>query len=98
MLCRTIHRTRTALALLVAVALVAVTAACSSNNSTAPESGKVELRFAWWGNAARAELTNTAIKAFEAENPNITVKPEYGDIGGYFDKLATQVAANDAPD
>jgi len=58
----------------------------------------VEIRFAWWGNAGRAELTNKAIAEFEAANPNIKVKPEYGDISGYFDKLATQVAANDAPD
>jgi multiple sugar transport system substrate-binding protein len=58
----------------------------------------VEIRFSWWGNAGRAELTNKAIAEFEAANPNIKVKPEYGDIGGYFDKLATQMAANDAPD
>ena len=58
----------------------------------------MEIRFAWWGNAGRAELTNKAIAEFEAANPNIKVKPEYGDISGYFDKLATQVAANDAPD
>ncbi len=58
----------------------------------------MEIRFAWWGNAGRAELTNKAIAEFEAANPDIKVKPEFGDIGGYFDKLATQVAANDAPD
>lgn len=89
---------RTTLALLVTVVLVALTTACSNGGSSASDGGKVELRFSWWGNAARAELTSKAIKAFEAENPGITVKAEYGDIGGYFDKLATQVAANDAPD
>ena len=43
-------------------------------------------------------MTQAAIAAFEAENPNIKIKPEYGDWSGYWDKLATQVAANDAPD
>ena len=92
-----IRRARKSIAVLTAVALFGLTA-CSSGSSNQAESGPVEIRFSWWGNATRAELTNKAIKAFEAENPTIKVKPEYGDIGGYFDKLATQVAANDAPD
>jgi multiple sugar transport system substrate-binding protein len=93
-----IHRARRAVAILAAISLLGLTSACSSSPTNQPENGNVEIRFSWWGNASRAELTNKAIKAFEAENPNITVKPEFGDIGGYFDKLATQMAANDAPD
>ncbi|GAA1600344.1 extracellular solute-binding protein [Kribbella sancticallisti] len=58
----------------------------------------VTLRFSWWGNEDRAKLTQKAIDAFQTANPGITVKPEYGDFTGYFDKLATSVAANDAPD
>jgi multiple sugar transport system substrate-binding protein len=81
-----------------AVGLLGLTAACASPSANQPENGNVEIRFSWWGNASRAELTNKAIKEFEAANPSIKVKPEYGDIGGYFDKLATQMAANDAPD
>ena len=89
---------RKSIAILTAVSTLGLTAACSSPSSNQPEDGLVEIRFSWWGNAGRAELTNKAIAEFEAANPNIKVKPEYGDIGGYFDKLATQVAANDAPD
>lgn len=92
-----IRRARTSIAVLTAIGLLGLTA-CSNDSSGQPDSGNVEIRFSWWGNATRAELTNKAIKAFEAENPTIKVKAEYGDIGGYFDKLATQVAANDAPD
>ena len=58
----------------------------------------MELRFSWWGSDKRAQVTQAAIDAFEAENPNIKIKAEYGDWSGYWDKLATQVAANDAPD
>jgi multiple sugar transport system substrate-binding protein len=93
-----IRRIRTSIAILSATAILAVTAGCSGPSGNTAEDGPVEIRFSWWGNAGRAELTNKAIAEFEAANPNIKVKPEYGDIGGYFDKLATQMAANDAPD
>ncbi|BCW51193.1 hypothetical protein StoSoilB13_35350 (plasmid) [Arthrobacter sp. StoSoilB13] len=95
---KSVRRMRKSVAVLAAVGLLGLTVACSSPSSNQSGDGPVEIRFSWWGNATRAELTNKAIKEFEAANPNIKVKPEYGDIGGYFDKLATQVAANDAPD
>lgn len=95
---KVIRTLRKSTAILTAAALLGLTAACSSTPSNKPEDGPVEIRFSWWGNAGRADLTNKAIAEFEKANPNIKVKPEYGDIGGYFDKLATQVAANDAPD
>lgn len=88
-----------------ATAIIAATAAavlalsaCGGGAEQKSADGKVELRFSWWGGDKRAQLTQDAIKAFEAENPNITIKAEYGDWSGYWDKLATQVAANDAPD
>ncbi|MGF4043445.1 ABC transporter substrate-binding protein [Paenarthrobacter nitroguajacolicus] len=87
---------------LVAATAAAVLALTACGGSGGPEAksadGKVELRFSWWGGDKRAQLTQEAIAAFEAENPNIKIKPEYGDWSGYWDKLATQVAANDAPD
>lgn len=58
----------------------------------------VTLRFAWWGGDLRNEMTLAAIEAFEAEHPNITVEAELGPFDGFFDKIATQVAAGDAPD
>lgn len=96
---RRLFRTfRKSVAAIAAVSLVSLTAACSSAPSNEAQDGPVEIRFSWWGNEGRAQLTNKALAEFEAANPNIKVKPEYGDISGYFDKLATQVAANDAPD
>ncbi|MFF1827844.1 ABC transporter substrate-binding protein [Paenarthrobacter sp. NPDC058040] len=89
---------RKSIAFVAALGLAGLATGCAGSGNTQAESGPVEIRFSWWGNAGRAELTNKAIAEFEAANPNIKVKPEYGDIGGYFDKLATQVAANDAPD
>ncbi len=81
-----------------AAAVVLALSACGGGASPQSDGGPVELRFSWWGSDKRAQLTQAAIAAFEAENPNIKIKPEYGDWSGYWDKLATQVAANDAPD
>jgi multiple sugar transport system substrate-binding protein len=81
-----------------AAAVVLALSACGSGSPAASSDGPVELRFSWWGSDKRAQLTQQAIDAFEAENPNIKIKAEYGDWSGYWDKLATQVAANDAPD
>ena len=58
----------------------------------------VTLSFTWWGNDVRHGITEELIAAFEAENENITIEPQYTDWAGYWDKLATTVAAGDAPD
>lgn len=81
-------------------ALVVAAALALSACSTAPEDsgGPVELRFSWWGNEQRAKATQQAIDAFEDANPGIAVKGEYADFTAYFDRVATQVAAGDAPD
>lgn len=81
-----------------ALALVLPLAACGANDSGDSAGGPVTLRFTWWGSDARHALTQKVIDAFEAENPNIKVKGEFGEWGGYWDKLATQTAANDSPD
>lgn len=72
-------------------------AGCSTDNSGADE-GPVALSFAWWGSASRHEMTEEAIAAFTAKHPDITVEGLPSEFGGYFDRLATQTAAKDAPD
>jgi len=91
---------RSYLKLSAAVAASALTlTGCSSGGApAAEETGPVTIRFTWWGGDARQKATQKVIEAFQAENPNITVVGEYSDWTGYWDKLATQVAANDAPD
>lgn len=58
----------------------------------------VTLRFTWWGSDARHKRTQQVIDAFTKAHPNITIKGEFKDWNGYWDALATTVAANDAPD
>lgn len=94
------RRRRRGTGIVAAAAAVVMGLTACGGGEAAPQSadGVVELRFSWWGGDKRAQLTQEAIAAFEAANPNIKIKPEYGDWSGYWDKLATQVAANDAPD
>ncbi|MGO2359891.1 MAG: ABC transporter substrate-binding protein [Brachybacterium tyrofermentans] len=92
---------RTALALPAALVSLGSLSACGPNASGGgggDESGSGSLRFAWWGNPRRDELTKAAISAYQEVAPDLTISAEPGDWGGYWDKLATQIAGGDAPD
>lgn len=68
-----------------------------SEESTDPDA-PVTIKFSWWGSDTRHELTQQVLDNFMAKHPNITVVSDFTDWNGYWDKLATTVAANDAPD
>ena len=85
-------------ALSLAGALAFSLAACSQEAPVEEEQGPVELRMTWWGGDARHEVTNAALDAFEAENPNITVVRDFGGFEGYIDKITTQYAGGNSPD
>jgi multiple sugar transport system substrate-binding protein len=71
-------------------------AGCGGGSSSS--GGPVEIDFVWWGDANRAKGTQAAIEAFQRKNPGIVVKTDYQDSSPYQDKLATRIAARDAPD
>jgi multiple sugar transport system substrate-binding protein len=87
-----------------ALAAVAMTAAllaasaCGGDSGGASANGEVTLRFNWWGSDTRHKITQQVIDQFEKDHPKIKIKGEFGEWAGYWDKLATTVAANDAPD
>lgn len=84
-----------------AVAALATTltlTACSSGSSGDGGDAKATITFSWWGSDERTATTNAVIADFEKTHPNITVKGQPGAIDSYFDKLATETAAGDAPD
>ncbi|MGA7205419.1 MAG: extracellular solute-binding protein [Specibacter sp.] len=93
---RAFHRTVGSLA--AAVTASFALAACGKSGPATNAAGQSEIRFSWWGSDGRVKVTTAAIAVFEKENPTILAKPEYGDWSGYWDKLATQTAGNDAPD
>jgi multiple sugar transport system substrate-binding protein len=93
-------RPRLLTALLLLVCLLAVTA-CAPGQSLRSESdsgGQVTLRVSTWGNDSRVRLTQEAVDAFTAANPDIKVTIENTDWGGYWDKLATMTAGGNSPD
>ena len=60
--------------------------------------GSAELTMAWWGNDVRNKNTTNAIAAYTKANPGVKISPQPGEWASYWDKLATQVAGNTAPD
>ncbi|MBV2365584.1 ABC transporter substrate-binding protein [Streptomonospora nanhaiensis] len=76
-------------------ALVLAATACGGGSG---EDEVVELRFSWWGADDRHATTQEVIERFEQAHPNIRVEGEYTDWESYWDRLATNTAANDAPD
>jgi multiple sugar transport system substrate-binding protein len=80
----------------IGIASVIALSACSAPAADPDE--PITLTMTWWGNDTRLANTEAIIEAFEAEHPNITIEPSYSDYSGYWDKLATQTAANDTPD
>ena len=86
-------------ALAVPPALLALSA-CGPNRSGDGDGagGDGSLRFAWWGNEKRDALTNQALELYLEQNEGVSVSAEPTDWGGYWDRLATQIAGGDIPD
>lgn len=66
--------------------------------TTGKESTDAKLRFMWWGGETRHKATVEAVDEFVKQNPGLSVAYEYSGFDGYFDKLLTQMAGNNAPD
>ncbi|MBR2288297.1 MAG: extracellular solute-binding protein [Clostridia bacterium] len=59
---------------------------------------KTQLTILWWGSQTRHDLTVAMIEKFEEKYPDIDLIVDYSDWGGYWTKLAAQVAGGQAPD
>lgn len=92
---RSVHRRLAPAAVLTAGALLL--SGCGAGSADGDD-GDVTLRFYWWGHDGRHENTQEIIDIYEEENPGVTIEPEYSDWSGYWDRLATQTAAGEAPD
>lgn len=64
----------------------------------AAEEAETTIRFSWWGGDARHEATLEAIELYESEHPGVKIEPEYSSYSGYYEKLVTQLASQNAPD
>jgi multiple sugar transport system substrate-binding protein len=90
-------RRRVLTALILLVCLL-VPAACGSGSGQNESGSPVTLRVSTWGNDSRLKLTQKAVDAFTAANPNIKVSIENSEWGSYWDKLATATAGKNSPD
>ncbi|GAB2807372.1 ABC transporter substrate-binding protein [Lentzea nigeriaca] len=92
-------RRRTALTVLLSLT-ASLLAACGSGSDAGGDltAEPVTLRFTWWGADDRHKRTQQVIEMFQKKHPNITIKGEFKEWNGYWDSLATTMAANDAPD
>lgn len=70
----------------------------AQTTQTAAPAKKITLRVAWWGNQVRNERTQKAMDLYNKNNPNVSFEGEFVAWDGYWDKLATQSAANNLPD
>ena len=73
--------------------------AAASGSPEAPKaSAPTTIRFAWWTTEERTAITLETIAAYEKANPGVTIVPEYAGYAGFWDKIAVQIAAKEAPD
>lgn len=84
--------------LLIALSLAAGSFLFAQAQEEAVSEDVVEVRLSWWTNEVRTAVTLATIEAYEAEHPNVKIIPEYTGWAGYWDKLETQIAANETPD
>ncbi|WP_022872778.1 ABC transporter substrate-binding protein [Nesterenkonia alba] len=86
---------------IVPLALASLTVGALSLSACAgadAQDDSVSLRFALWGSETRVQNTENIIEAYQEENPEVSIEVEYNDWDGYWDRLNTQLAADDAPD
>ncbi|TXK82611.1 ABC transporter substrate-binding protein [Paenibacillus sp. N3.4] len=76
----------------------ASTATAAATAKTVDSAKPVKLRIVWWGAQARHDATMKALDLYTKKHPNVTFEPEFSGFDGYFQKLATQAAAGNAPD
>lgn len=59
---------------------------------------QVTLRMSWWGGDSRHEKILAVIDAFQKENPDIVIEPEYSAFADYRDKFTMQLTSGAAAD
>jgi multiple sugar transport system substrate-binding protein len=100
---RTILLPMVLLLALVASACTVPAAAPGTGQSVSPgeaasPAGETIIRLAWWGNEPRHNMYNDLADLYEEQHSGVQIEREFADWGGYWEKLATQVAGGNAPD
>ncbi|HEX2145221.1 MAG TPA: extracellular solute-binding protein [Glycomyces sp.] len=91
-------RRRTLLTGATASAALGAAAACGDDGPAGTADDPVEISFEWWGDDARAEVTDQALKLFEEKNEGIKVQRNFADYPVYWEGLTGRMASQDLPD
>jgi multiple sugar transport system substrate-binding protein len=86
---------------LVMLALMISSAALFASPNRQPTTGAASgaIRWAFWGNEERIQLTQKAIDAYQAKNPGVKINIEpAGGTGDHFNRVDTQLAGGNGPD
>lgn len=89
---------RQTLLLLSALGAAPALGGCGPNLPSRSNSDPDTVRIYWWGGDLRHQLTQEALGLFTDAHGDVTVKPEYSEWTGYWDKLATQTSGGSMPD
>ncbi|MBT8226228.1 MAG: extracellular solute-binding protein [Dactylosporangium sp.] len=92
-----LRRTLLCAALAATVALPLAVTGCGNDDSSDPDK-PVELTVMWWGGEKRAGLTEEVLDLYTQKHPDVTFKKTWQSYQGYYEKLATLIAGNSAPD
>lgn len=85
--------------LILVLALLMLLPSIFANGTKEDSSSEVKtIRVSWWGGDARHKAILDVIAAFEAENPDVKVEPEYSAFAQYRDKFTIQLTSGAAPD
>jgi multiple sugar transport system substrate-binding protein len=91
-------RRRTLLTGATAALAATATAACGDDGPAGTADDPIEISFEWWGDEARAEVTQQAVDLFMQHNEGIKVKANFADYPAYWESLTGRMASRDLPD
>ena len=72
--------------------------ACTGADDSSAETERIQLSVFWWGGQRRAELTEQALRLYSQRNPRVTFQVTWQGEAGYYERLATEASAGNAPD
>ncbi|MGA3524013.1 ABC transporter substrate-binding protein [Melissospora conviva] len=71
---------------------------CTGADDSSAETERIQLSVFWWGGQRRAELTEQALRLYSQRNPRVTFQVTWQGEAGYYERLATEASAGNAPD
>ncbi|WP_030156174.1 extracellular solute-binding protein [Glycomyces sp. NRRL B-16210] len=89
---------RTLLTGAAATAALGAAAACGDDGPAGTADDPIQISFEWWGDEARADITQQAVDLFQEKNEGIKVRTNFSDFPTYWESMTTRMAGRDLPD